>query len=163
MAATGSGITTRNRRTVWTVATQPYSGAHFATFPEKLVEPCILAGTSAKGCCPECGAPWERVVDRPHVGDNSKTRSTYEDGGTMNRRVHPGPHHAVPSVTTGWRATCDHGKEPVPCIVLDPFAGTATAVRVANRLGRKGVGLDRNGEYLGLAGARTSNVQMDLI
>jgi DNA modification methylase len=35
----------RNRRTVWTIATQPYAEAHFATFPKKLVEPCILAGT----------------------------------------------------------------------------------------------------------------------
>ncbi len=35
----------RNRRTVWTVPTSPYSGAHFATFPEKLIEPCILAGS----------------------------------------------------------------------------------------------------------------------
>jgi DNA modification methylase len=35
----------RNRRSVWTVATQPYSGAHFATFPPALVEPCILAGS----------------------------------------------------------------------------------------------------------------------
>lgn len=40
---------TRNKRSVWTVATQPYSAAHFATFPEKLIEPCILAG------CPEGG------------------------------------------------------------------------------------------------------------
>ena len=39
---------TRNRRTVWTIATQPYSGAHFAVMPPKLVEPCILAG-SAEG------------------------------------------------------------------------------------------------------------------
>ena len=39
---------TRNRRSVWTVTTQPYSGAHFATFPPKLIEPCILAG-SRKG------------------------------------------------------------------------------------------------------------------
>jgi DNA modification methylase len=39
---------TRNRRTVWTVATQPYSGAHFATFPPALIEPCIMAG-SARG------------------------------------------------------------------------------------------------------------------
>lgn len=37
----------RNRRTVWTVATQPYSGAHFATFPPALIEPCILAGSAA--------------------------------------------------------------------------------------------------------------------
>jgi len=35
----------RNRRSVWTVATQPYSEAHFATFPRALIEPCILAGS----------------------------------------------------------------------------------------------------------------------
>jgi len=35
----------RNRRTVWTVTTQPYTGAHFATFPEALIEPCVLAGS----------------------------------------------------------------------------------------------------------------------
>ena len=40
---------TRNRRSVWTVTTKPYSGAHFATFPPDLIEPCILAG------CPEGG------------------------------------------------------------------------------------------------------------
>lgn len=39
----------RNKRSVWTVATQPYADAHFATFPEKLVKPCILAG------CPQGG------------------------------------------------------------------------------------------------------------
>lgn len=37
--------TERNRRSVWTIPTQSYSGAHFATFPEALVEPCILAGS----------------------------------------------------------------------------------------------------------------------
>lgn len=35
----------RNRRSVWTVPTQPYSGAHFAVFPPALIEPCILAGS----------------------------------------------------------------------------------------------------------------------
>ena len=39
----------RNRRSVWTVATKPYSGAHFATFPPELIEPCILAGAPAGG------------------------------------------------------------------------------------------------------------------
>jgi len=45
-----AGVTweTRNRRSVWTVATRPYKGAHFATFPPALIEPCILAG-SRKG------------------------------------------------------------------------------------------------------------------
>jgi DNA modification methylase len=40
---------TRNKRDVWTIATQPFSGAHFATFPPALIEPCIKAG------CPEGG------------------------------------------------------------------------------------------------------------
>ena len=42
------GRATRNKRTVWTVATQPFSGAHFAVFPPKLIEPMVLAG-SAEG------------------------------------------------------------------------------------------------------------------
>lgn len=54
MGTNGSGASTlgtnygpshRNKRSVWTVATQPYAGAHFATFPPKLIEPCILAGS----------------------------------------------------------------------------------------------------------------------
>ncbi len=39
----------RNRRTVWTIATQPFSGAHFATFPPNLIEPCIKAGCPVGG------------------------------------------------------------------------------------------------------------------
>ena len=45
----GTTPETRNRRSVWTVATKPFKGAHFATFPTDLIEPCILAG------CPEDG------------------------------------------------------------------------------------------------------------
>lgn len=40
---------TRNRRSVWTVATKPYAGAHFAAFPPDLIEPCILAGSPTGG------------------------------------------------------------------------------------------------------------------
>jgi len=40
---------TRKRRSVWTVATRPYKGAHFATFPPDLIEPCVLAGAPAGG------------------------------------------------------------------------------------------------------------------
>lgn len=45
----GWNVSNRNRRSVWTVPTQPFKEAHFATFPPKLIEPCILAG------CPEGG------------------------------------------------------------------------------------------------------------
>lgn len=40
---------TRNKRSVWTVSTRPYKGAHFATFPPKLIEPCVLAGCPVGG------------------------------------------------------------------------------------------------------------------
>ena len=48
MKAVGNGET-RNRRSVWTVTTKPFKGAHFATFPPDLIEPCILAGCPVGG------------------------------------------------------------------------------------------------------------------
>ncbi len=44
----------RNRRTVWTITTRPFKGAHFATFPPKLIEPCILAGSPNGGTVLDC-------------------------------------------------------------------------------------------------------------
>jgi site-specific DNA-methyltransferase (adenine-specific) len=41
--------TTRNKRSVWTVPTRSYKGAHFATFPPELIRPCILAGSPRGG------------------------------------------------------------------------------------------------------------------
>ena len=54
----------RNKRSVWEVVTQPYPESHFATFPEALIEPCILAGTSEHGACPECGSPYKRIMQK---------------------------------------------------------------------------------------------------
>ena len=64
----------RNKRTVWTIATQPYAGAHFATFPEALVEPCILAGSAPGDVVldPFCGSGTTgqvaRFVGRDFIG-----------------------------------------------------------------------------------------------
>ncbi len=52
----------RNLRSVWTIATQPTKAAHFATFPQALVERCVKMGAPAKTCA-ECGAGWVRVVE----------------------------------------------------------------------------------------------------
>jgi DNA modification methylase len=94
VAARGAG---RNIRSVWTVATQPYPGAHFATFPEKLIEPCIKAGS-----------PPQRGV------------------------------------------------------ILDPFAGSGTTGRVAQRLGRRAVLIDLNGDYLTQAMTRNQDIPLGL-
>lgn len=55
---------TRNKRSVWTVATRPFSGAHFATFPQELIEPCVLAGAPVGGLVldPFLGAGTTAVV-----------------------------------------------------------------------------------------------------
>lgn len=52
---------TRNKRSVWTIATKPFKDAHFATFPEALIEPAIKAGCPEL-VCKKCGAPRERVM-----------------------------------------------------------------------------------------------------
>ena len=94
-----SDVTTygRNKRTVWEIATQPYPEAHFSTYPEKLVEPCILAG------CPQDG------------------------------------------------------------VVLDPFAGSGTTLAVAQKLGRKSIGVDQSLEYINLAVERIGAISLPML
>lgn len=60
---------TRNRRSVWTVTTKPYKGAHFATFPPDLIRPCILAG------CPKDG-----IVLDPFGGSGTTAQVAIEEG-----------------------------------------------------------------------------------
>ncbi|RPJ25224.1 MAG: site-specific DNA-methyltransferase [Chloroflexi bacterium] len=145
----------RNKRSVWEITTQPYAGAHFATYPPKLVEPCILAGTSEKGCCPECGAPWERIVERKVVNrdelpeDDPRYRpNRYQDTKQAELRGEFESGKYVSSSTLGWQPACSHDLDPVPCRVLDPFSGSGTTVMVARALGRDGIGLDLSLKYI---------------
>jgi DNA modification methylase len=157
----------RNLRSVWTIATEPYPGAHFATFPRKLVEPCVKAGTSERGVCPECGAPWVRVVERERVA----LQATYNGAIKTEQDMTPNGVRwggsGVPSrldvTTTGWRSSCAHTAEPVPAVVLDPFAGSGTALLVAQALGRRGVGIDLNPDYLKQALARNAQTPLGLV
>jgi len=153
----------RNRRTVWTIATQPYTAAHFAVFPPALVEPCIKAGTSEKGCCPKCGAPWVRVTERVATGwDGSRygERVVAASGGAKTggtQRSTLGSNNGKltgKQATTGWQPTCTCDQPPTPCTVLDPFMGSGTTLLVAQRLGRSGVGIELNAEYCEIAKKR---------
>lgn len=148
---------TRNRRSVWTITTKPYSEAHFATMPPDLVEPCILAGTSAKGVCPDCGAPWERVTETEHTGylanGNRPAAEVRGVSQTSGLRGNGRDHKSLTS-TTGWRPTCTCGREPVAATVLDPFAGSGTTLAVAQSLGRNSIGIELSHEYIELAHRR---------
>jgi DNA modification methylase len=153
----------RNCRSVWTIPTQPFPGAHFATFPEALVTPCIKAGTSEKGCCPECGSPWERVTDISYYQHRKagKWCDRGQDERGLNRSESQYKYGSATKIatTTGWRPTCTHNHEPAPCIVLDPFSGAGTTGLVAEKLGRNFVGIELNPEYAKMAEKRINNVQ----
>jgi DNA modification methylase len=146
----------RNRRSVWSIPLAGYAGAHFATFPPALVEPCVLAGTSAWGCCPACGAPWRRVTERRRIerdelpqGDPRRRPRRYDagKGALLYGPGHPGQRY-VASQTLGWRPGCVCPlREPVPCTVLDPCAGAGTTGLVADRLGRDAVLVELRPEY----------------
>ena len=153
----------RNRRSVWEIATQPYPEAHFATFPEALVEPCVKAGSSEEGTCSVCGSPWERVVEKERFNasgwgqqgvteEKAKTRGKWGGLGTRGGDIRLGP--SVKTTTTGFRPTCDHGAVREPSLVLDPFCGSGTAGVVAVRLGRRFLGVDIKAEYLAMAARR---------
>jgi DNA modification methylase len=155
--------TQRNLRTVWNIATEPFPGAHFATFPKRLVDPCVKAGTSERGCCAECGAPWVRQIERVVVGVGKKPDGwdTGSGGhGTIHRngreKGEPGQ-DITEGRTVGWNPTCDHPEQTVPCTVLDPFCGSGTVGVVALRLGRSFIGIELNPQYAEMARGRIAD------
>jgi DNA modification methylase len=174
---------TRNKRSVWTIATQPNPFAHFAMMPEKVAEPCVLAGTSEKGVCPSCGAPWVRQserVDQGYDGSRYGERAVVATGGAKTggtARSTLGSSNGKltgKSETMGWRPSCrcsvSHGvmptgkqgaapptnepPPPIPATVLDPFLGAGTTALVADRLGRNAIGIELSPEYAEMARRR---------
>lgn len=136
------------------VNTAAFPGSHFATFPPRLVEPLIKAATSERGCCPACLAPWVRVLGdaKPTGGRGAANgfkrdaRLSYADadGARGDDTVW------VPKTreTTGWQPSCRcPPADPIPCVVLDPFAGAFTTSLVCERLGRDSIAIELNEEY----------------
>ena len=156
----------RNLRSVWTIPTQPFPQAHFATFPEKLASTCIKAGTSVKGCCPECGSPWTRIID--YKANYEKREPAHQPNNTPSKVDSTGWKQPKRE-TIGWEPTCKHysayakkyGGDITPCTVLDPFAGSCRALIVAKKLGRRGIGIDLKGEYLDMPKKELSQEVME--
>jgi len=138
-----------NARDVQVWAAEPLKERHYAAFPTALVSWCLRAGTSARGYCPRCGAPWARVVET-NCG-TADGRASYVDGldGVDLARTRARGHvYAGESITLGWRATCPHGElPPRPPLVLDPFAGSCRTGLAAARLGCDFIGIELNEDY----------------
>jgi DNA modification methylase len=117
----------KNPGDVWRISTVPYKEAHFAVWPPELARRMILAGSSSQGCCPHCGAPWERFRGR------KRKSSDWEP-----------------------TCTCSNNDGSGKSVVLDPFSGSGTTGEVSIQLGRKYIGIDINPDFLQLACKRLS-------
>jgi len=156
----------RNKRSVWTIPTRGYRGAHFATFPADLVKPCILAGTSAMGCCEACGSPYLRKTEiSPQYAARlgASWHDHKDDLSKGQRGVPPAMQGAgPPRVTVGWNPTCKCDAKSIPCTVLDPFGGSGTVGEVALQHGRKPVLIELNPDYEQFIRDRTGQSRLRL-
>jgi DNA modification methylase len=153
---------TRNQRNVWTLGPEPYSEAHFATFPTEIPRRAILAGTSARGCCPKCYAPWVRQIEKDNPPNDGTTDSQYAEGMAANRLAmkrqaarERGDEFSNKTRTVGWNPSCECGEQPIPQTILDPFGGSGTTGQVALELARRAILCELNPEYAKLIERRT--------
>ena len=174
----------RNKRDVWILSNSPSNIGHFAMFPPHIPLPCVQAGTSEKGCCPRCAAPWKRITakdaDSPDAlawqqecgsdtagdykgktkkGDAKKAKA--QDPSATKANILKS---LAPTLTKGWEPTCKcNAGDPVPCVVMDPFHGSGTTGAVAEFLGRHYIGIELNPDFLKLYDARCAEVKRALV
>ncbi len=128
--------------------------SHFAVFPRRLVRPCILAGTSEKGRCPACGAPWKRITERVKVGDWHPDPEHKHDAGAVDGTAARAKESLPAPKTVRWEPSCSctlFGGDPEPCVVLDPFGGSGTTAIEAVSLGRHAILIEKNPRYAKMA------------
>ena len=111
----------KNPGDVWTISTAAYRGAHFATFPEALVERPLKA-TCPERVCAACGTAWRRAEAAHELGSLAVLGHLRKSCGCENRSWTPG-------------------------LVLDPFFGAGTVGVVAERLHRRWLGVELNNKF----------------
>lgn len=146
----------KNPGDVFFVNTQPFKESHFATFPEKLIEPLIMAGCP-KEICKKCGKARVRIIEKGELkathpqGLNAYNPVKHDITGYDRRTsldkggFHPGK--AYENKTLGWTRCNCAPQEYEPGIVLDPFGGAMTTALVAKKLGRKWIMIELSPEY----------------
>jgi DNA modification methylase len=146
----------KNPGDVWTIPTQPFPEAHFATFPEKLIEPMILS-SCPQWICKKCGKARVRIVE---LGEFKSTtlgveKITRQSPRTQTKEDREGWSSlgAYERNTIGW-SDCGCNAGWCAGIVLDPFIGSGTTGLVAKKLGRNYSGIELNPTYKKMADKR---------
>ncbi len=137
----------RNMRTMWSISTKSFSEAHFAVYPEELIEPMIRAGCP-EFVCNKCGKPRENIYEviGERVGSSYRPGEKYETG-----RPQRGEYKNKYSRKL---SDCGCGEGFKGGIVLDPFFGAGTSGVVALKQGKKYLGFELNADYIEIAEKR---------
>jgi site-specific DNA-methyltransferase (adenine-specific) len=152
----------------WEIPIQPYKGSHYATFPEELPRRVILSMCPERVCL-KCGEPSRRIVGPVEYvpsqtyrgGSLLKGAARVADG--VNQWVGEGGASASlirQAPTVGW-TDCGHDNWR-PGLVLDPFAGSGTTLRMALGNGRSSIGIDIDERNAGLARERVGPLYLEI-
>lgn len=144
------------------LTTENFPQAHFATFPQRLVERCLKAGTSEKGCCPQCGAPWKRIIKKNFKPQEDVSLARGIKGAPGQKPMPDTHFEGYPRgsneiQTCGWQTTCKcpHTEtDLLPATILDPFGGSGTTGLVAGKMGLNAVLCELKPEYVAMARQR---------
>jgi DNA modification methylase len=143
-----AGGTTRLPRSYFLLSNEPNREKHFAAYPTEIPKRLIEMGTSKAGCCPICRTCYAPVVESERVATRPGDATKCTGDGDAEGNRDPGRHVANTTIL-GYRPACTCPPlPPVPCVVLDPFAGTGTTLRVAKHLGRDWIGIEASANYL---------------
>lgn len=142
----------KNPGDVWTISTQPFPQAHFATFPDALCIRPILATCPAE-ICKKCGKARVRITDKNYTptrpGRNTGTAKSGTDldpNQSLHQRDISKYRMKIDYQTIGWTdCGCNAGWDSG--VLLDPFAGRGTALIMAKKLGRHFIGYELKKEY----------------
>lgn len=146
----GNPLQGRNKRCVWQIPTQPFKEAHFATFPEALIETPIKAGCP-EFICKKCGKARERIFDVEYEWQtNGKTMGPKQKMG-ITATI---PGHAIKKVKSIGYTNCSCSAGWENGIVLDPFMGSGTTAIVSRKLGRNFIGFEINPRYAKICNER---------
>lgn len=142
----------RLKRDVWNVPVASFKGSHFAVFPQRLIEPCILSSTSENGCCFSCGKSYIRKIEKHRYATRPGKNNKIDETGFSNR---DSGRHLTETKTVGWEKSCSCETDEIKsCIVLDPFCGAGTTGIVSINLGRDFIGIDGKEEYIKISEQR---------
>ena len=154
------GANGRNKRAVWTIPTKPFPEAHFAVYPEKLIEPMIQAGCP-RYVCKKCGKARVKIIDN---SERINTRPGLDTGNMKsgkdidpNKELHKSDlskyrqqirYKEIGLTDCGCNAGFEGG------VVLDPFSGAGTTAVVAKKQGKQYIGIELKQEYIDMANKR---------